>query len=230
MQEIYKIYALSSSQFPSYYRYIGYTKKLLNERLKSHKSRNIEISQHKLNWLNATGKNNIIITLLEDNLDSENLACIKEIQYIRMFKDLGYNLTNGTNGGKSFPKHKLPYTIKDKKNIFIFDSDKKLIEHYKSAKETSKKYNLRETTILALAAKNKYCPKVNLYFSYYKENINFIKKTNNYKLIHKESGEILTFNTSKDIKVYFNLKIKINNIIFSIKKGRILKEYSYENF
>lgn len=104
MEKIYKIYSLIDKNNPKDIRYIGLTKQTLLNRLKSHKRDKKNL--HKWHWMNKIGKDNIEITLLCSNLDLDE-ACNLEILLIKEYRELGYKLTNISNGGDSWKGTKL---------------------------------------------------------------------------------------------------------------------------
>lgn len=95
------VYALSLQSDPTNYRYIGRTSKSLRRRLSAHKSAAKKGSKtYVYRWIRkslAIGET-ILITPLEENLTYEESG-FREIFYIKEFRELGYNLTNLTDGG-----------------------------------------------------------------------------------------------------------------------------------
>jgi len=97
-----KIYSLEDSKTGEI-RYIGYTKKSLDERLKNH-IRNVkeafETKTRKINkrlsWLKSIDCK-VSITLLDEG--NMNDVVWMENFYIELFKNWGFKLTNGTSGG-----------------------------------------------------------------------------------------------------------------------------------
>ena len=82
-------------------RYVGYTSKSLDIRFYEHlKDGRSNKFYHKANWIRKLLNENSLplIELLEDKLTIKD-AKLKEINYIKKFKELGFNLTNGTSGG-----------------------------------------------------------------------------------------------------------------------------------
>ena len=107
--------------FTSEIRYIGKTRQKLEVRLNKHiqyaKKNNIHVS----NWIKTLlAKNSIpiikIIEELSDNIDWRD----KEIYYINLYKSLGCDLTNLTNGGEGmvgFRKKGTPCSIETRRKI-----------------------------------------------------------------------------------------------------------------
>lgn len=89
-----KIYLLSSSENPTYYRYVGKTIIPLRQRLREHLR--CKGGRHLNAWIKLqTAKGNEIrITLIEDNSSTD-----REIYWISTFRKWGYNLCNLTDGG-----------------------------------------------------------------------------------------------------------------------------------
>ena len=96
-----KLYKLSDPRYPDDIRYIGQTSKSLKNRLSIHISPKSLISKtHKNNWIKSLLDINILpsITLLEEvSIEEWNT---KEIFWIKFYRDLGYRLTNSTDGGE----------------------------------------------------------------------------------------------------------------------------------
>lgn len=99
MEENHKIYFLSSSEFPTYFRYVGRTMRELSYRLAQHVREKFE--NYKCRWIKKELKkgNKIIITEIETNISRENIPS-KEVYYFKLLLELGYSLTNGTECGE----------------------------------------------------------------------------------------------------------------------------------
>lgn len=97
MEDNYKIYSLRSPESDNV-RYIGYTKKSLEKRLKGHLGDSY--NSYKVNWIKGLKANNLIpiIELIEDGISEDDVKQ-KEIHYIKLFKSFGAKLVNGTLGG-----------------------------------------------------------------------------------------------------------------------------------
>lgn len=108
-------------------------------------------SQHKYNWKRKTGKLNKLNSWIK-NLAKFNLLPIIEVidevedtcwveaekGYIRLFKAIGCNLKNHTNGGEGTSGYKMPKSAIIKRNNTLKTSEawiKKNIEHSKIMKE-----------------------------------------------------------------------------------------------
>lgn len=94
---MYKIYGLKLKD-DNMIKYIGYTSRELEVRLKEHLSVTIYLKHKNGQWLKKY-KNEIEIVLLESNIQSHEDVCKKEIFYIKEYNELGYNLNNATFGG-----------------------------------------------------------------------------------------------------------------------------------
>ena len=114
----YKIYALKEKNSKEI-KYIGITKKTLKERFRRHL--NDKKIDHKTNWIKKAGIDNIEIVLIEENVESYDLLCEKEIYYIDKYKKEGHKLTNITNGGEGWNGSK--FTEDHRKNISLNHAD-----------------------------------------------------------------------------------------------------------
>lgn len=98
-----KIYALSNSEFPNHFRYIGKTNGTLRNRLKQHLTEAFNTKEnkitYKINWIKSEkAKNNSIIITLIDEVTQDQWEN-SEKYYIKYYKSLGARLTNGNDGG-----------------------------------------------------------------------------------------------------------------------------------
>ncbi len=142
----YKIYALADNFLGV--RYIGLTAKDLNYRLKQH-LKDYRHNFHKVNWVKKY-RNEIKIMLIEDGINTLQEAKEKEIYYIQVFKTIGCNLINATDGGDyCYNKGKVSKT----KGIYkvSYDMISKLKEDYStkkySQKDLSLKYNISKSSV-----------------------------------------------------------------------------------
>jgi predicted GIY-YIG superfamily endonuclease len=142
----YKIYALSDNFLGV--RYIGLTEKDLNFRLKQH-LKDYRHNFHKVNWVKKYG-NEIKIMLIEDAINTLQEAKEKEIYYIKVFKIIGCNLINATDGGDyCYNKGK----VSKNKGIYkvSYEMISKLKEDYStkkySQKDLSLKYNISKSSV-----------------------------------------------------------------------------------
>lgn len=98
-----KIYTLSNP-ITNEIKYIGQTRKSLEERLRNHLKSKEKV--YRVHWINSLKKDGIVpkIDLLEE-VDEKD-ASMTEIFWISMFKTWGFNLCNLTEGGEtSTTKH-----------------------------------------------------------------------------------------------------------------------------
>jgi len=91
-------------------RYIGQTIVKLSSRYSQHIyqwKRTIGKLTHINSWIKSLNNINLkpVIELIEDNINHENLDN-KEVQYIKLYKSIGANLTNHTEGGKGIRGYK----------------------------------------------------------------------------------------------------------------------------
>lgn len=95
---MYRIYGLKLKN-SEYIKYIGYTRKTIKQRLSEHLKTTIKGNYKNGYWLNKY-KENVEIFLIEDGISSYGEACIKEIRYIKLYRELGYDINNTTDGGE----------------------------------------------------------------------------------------------------------------------------------
>jgi hypothetical protein len=92
-------------------RYIGRTVGDIERRLSNHisEARAAISKSHRVNWINELLKLNLkpIIQLVA--VVDKNEWDIWEIFYIQLYKDLGYSLVNGSNGGDGFAPNNIPW-------------------------------------------------------------------------------------------------------------------------
>lgn len=114
LENNYKIYSLNDPK-SGFVRYVGLTKMSLEKRLRFHLCQ-LKVRCHKNYWIKKLKSHNLkpSIRLLENSLTKEQ-ASLKEILYIRMFKNLGYSLVNNTNGGDGISGYR--HTEETKKKI-----------------------------------------------------------------------------------------------------------------
>jgi group I intron endonuclease len=93
----YKIYGLRLKNTEDI-KYIGYTSKCIEERLYRHKTDTIKGKYKNANWLKKY-KDEVEIFLIEENILSHEQVCAKEKYYIKLYRDLGFDLNNSTDGG-----------------------------------------------------------------------------------------------------------------------------------
>lgn len=118
MKTNYKIYILRE-KISGDIRYVGLTRNTLLQRLSGH-LRDTSIT-HKTNWIKKVGKDNIEIILIEENINSKEEACEKEIFYISEYKKSGINLVNTTNGGDGW--FDCNFSESHKRNISLNHAD-----------------------------------------------------------------------------------------------------------
>ena len=109
----WKIYYLSDP-ITNDIRYIGYTGNTLDARLKKHKELSKYDKTYRANWVKSLLNKNLspIIGLIENDIPEDSVAQA-EIDYIYIFRRLGVNLVNGTDGGIGGKNH----TITDETRI-----------------------------------------------------------------------------------------------------------------
>lgn len=153
----YQFYALSASDTPQEFRYIGVTSKSINSRFSQHKycathPEKCSLPVHK--WMASVYKNggSIIWTKIDSCLEQE--WEIKEIELIQKYKNLGYKLFNLDKGGRGVitlekrSKSSTQRSIEGHyKKIVLFDKLGNLIEICESIKYAVEKYNLSKTSV-----------------------------------------------------------------------------------
>lgn len=106
MKNCFKIYGLVNPNEPEKIRYIGQTSKSLKVRLRNHidKAKREKALNHRICWLKSLLIQDLQPTmiLIEDNLTQQE-ANIKEKFYIKLFKSMGANLVNTSEGGEYAP-------------------------------------------------------------------------------------------------------------------------------
>lgn len=126
--ENYKIYGLREIG-TNIIRYIGYTKRKLNRRLKAHKTESKKRNTHKDNWLRKINCN-VEIVLIEENVKTLNEILEREKYWIKYYKEvLKIDLVNSTDGGEG-TIGRTP-TEKEKEHLRKINTGKKLTEEHK---------------------------------------------------------------------------------------------------
>ena len=101
----YKIYALTCPT-TNEIRYIGQTYKELRKRLVEHcNPSKLVKNTHKNNWIKSLLVKKLKPNIIELDITTSEEVNRKEIFYIKKFKEDGYKLTNGTNGGFGHLNH-----------------------------------------------------------------------------------------------------------------------------
>lgn len=150
----FKIYGLSDPRNPNEIRYIGQTKRTLAHRLNQHiqRAKYSGETNYRCCWVRSLLDINLkpVIVLIENNI-SEDLINIKEIELIQKYRNLGFNLTNTTDGGNccSLTEETIQKIVN--KNTRIKISKEELYNMYvvneMTQKEIAEKYNCYESTI-----------------------------------------------------------------------------------
>lgn len=97
---IFYIYTLSDSANSDDIRYVGVTKDT-ERRLKDHMKEAKKKGSHKNHWINSVIKSGRKLILTVVDTASELDWSKKEKQWIRYYRNLGYALVNGNDGGKA---------------------------------------------------------------------------------------------------------------------------------
>lgn len=241
--EMIKIYILKCNKTGDI-RYVGYTKKTLQERLLSHLANVREAFDYKrrkinkrLSWLKSVECDVSIIEI--DKAPIEDLHWI-ESMYISLFKSWGFKLTNMTTGGeggntwKSL-NHKQQQMASDK--ISKANKGKKkpprTYEHRSNLSKNHKSHNKKwiddnnikkENTI----AKNKEILKLKRKEEASKVHlkVRIGKNTKKVRGTHLILGHSIIFNSTGVVKLYLKVS-KAANIV-SACKGKIPTAYGYK--
>lgn len=140
---IYKIYALYENTKENI-RYIGCTQQTLERRYKSHLNEAIRrvVKNKRTNWLFKCIKNNIEVgILLLYTTETENEMFEKEVSIIKEYKENGYKLVNGNDGGRGSTK-KPTEKEKLKSSLAVSKITKKEIIHIKALLATGEYTNV----------------------------------------------------------------------------------------
>lgn len=109
---IYKIYALIDP-LTDEIRYIGYTSKSLEKRLKSHIYDCNRTKSHKTNWIRSLLNKGLKPIIKQLNETNEIKVCLDmEVYYISLYD----NLTNSTSGGETSKTYRKDVLIKMSEN------------------------------------------------------------------------------------------------------------------
>ncbi len=178
MTKVY-IYYLSDPE-TNEIRYIGQTVKLLKYRLSSHIYDSKRIRNHRTNWIrsivNKGLKPNIV--LIEEVNKSSYIE--REKYWIEYYKNLGFNLVNGTIGGEGSlgakrsdkSKKLLSSSLRKSigKKVYQYDLDGNFVEEYDTLTDAAK-LNKADVSKIASCCKYKRKKHRNYQWSYLKENI-----------------------------------------------------------
>lgn len=114
----YKIYALRLVNSDEI-KYIGYTGTSLKKRLSRHLYECFRYNHKNANWIKKHKDNEgIDIILLEDNINEIEIAWLREVEYIRNYRELGYDLNNTTDGGEGVSGILISEKLKGEGNPF----------------------------------------------------------------------------------------------------------------
>ncbi len=138
--ENYKIYALKLKDDDNI-RYIGLTKKTLEERFKRHLRETIKKNNKNGNWIKKN-KENIEIILIEENINDVEMISKREIYWIKYYTELGIELTNGTLGGfKGEPTEETRIKLSEsQKNKVLSQETKDKIKNTLTGKKLTKEH------------------------------------------------------------------------------------------
>jgi hypothetical protein len=139
----YKLYSLSDD---TGVRYIGITQQRLSSRVSGHMTsckqafKNKKSRHHRHCWIKSLlDKNQIPIVQLLNSFDTAEEVKQAEIKTIDEYKELGYNLVNGTAGGDGIRDYKFTdeYLETVSNKVDQYDLDGTLINTFKSLSDAS---------------------------------------------------------------------------------------------
>lgn len=139
----YKLYSLSDD---TGVRYIGITQQRLSSRVSGHMAsckqafKNKKSRHHRHCWIKSLlDKNQIPIVQLLNSFDTAEEVKQAEIKTIDEYKELGYNLVNGTAGGDGIRDYKFTneYLETVSNKVDQYDLDGTLINTFKSLSDAS---------------------------------------------------------------------------------------------
>lgn len=209
-----KIYYISNSKNPDKPVYIGITSRSLKTRLSEH-IRNNNSGKFK-DWVNLQIKNNIDVLISEIEIVSKNEIKNREIFWIQYFKENGFEILNGNNGGggpvelTDEQKNKLSKSRVGDKNPFYGKSHS--IKSLSKISDNNAKYWLGKK----LPKKNiENLVEINSKPVTQLDNNNVLIK--NWKSI-SEASDVLNIDKSSIVKVLKNKRKTAGNYVWKYKK------------
>lgn len=148
------VYSLSSSENEEVVKYIGYTTQKYGKRLSKHICESKKLKTKKDKWIQNVIKNGYKI--VEEILyESDNIKKLKlnEIRFISLFKSVGANLKNGTDGGegthglKNISISKFNKETKSKRIYFFDYKTGEFLHEFESVTESVKVLGLNHSSI-----------------------------------------------------------------------------------
>ena len=217
----YKIYALKLKN-SDYIKYIGLTKKSLDERFKRHLRETPKRNTKNGNWIKKY-KEDIEIILIEENIDNEELISEREIFWIKYYTDLGFDLNNGTLGG--FKGKPTDETCKKLSNIqkgkILSEETKNKIRNTLTGKKQTKEH-IENTINSKIGYKHSEKAKENIGNSRRNKPLYFSKKV---EASYYLTGEIINvFDTYAECARFLNIS---KTCIYDVLKGKIKKTHGY---
>ncbi len=209
-----KIYYISNSKNPENPVYIGITSRGLKARLSEH-VRNNNSGKFK-DWINFQIKNNVDILISEIETVSKEETKTREIFWIHHFKEIGFDILNGNNGGggpielTNEQKNKLSESRVGDKNPFYGKSHSN--NSLKKISDNNARYWLGKK--LSKEAIENRSEKRNVPIIQLDKNDNFIKT---WKSI-SEASDILNIDPSSIVKVLKHKRKTAGNYVWKYKK------------
>lgn len=209
-------------------RYVGKSNNPQN-RLKKHLSESnlIESWTPKNKWLLSLRKDNL--SPIMEIIDSTYLDNINELEvyWIKHYRDLGIDLTNGTNGGDGFDwtgrKHrsetveKMKICHPDRKEIIQFDLNNKIINFYNSIRNCAILSNLDRRHISKCCKNGENKTVGGFYFRYIDNYFPCVKSILEPDMVYINS-KIEEFNLSKP--TYITKKERLKNKLKESNKSK----------
>lgn len=230
--ENYKIYGLKLKDSNDI-RYIGLTSRDLEDRFKEHLTITINYKYKNGYWIKKY-KDNIEIVLIEDNIKSFENVCLKEIFYIKYYRELGFELNNLTHGGEGMrateeTRKKISESQKGKKiseeckeKIKNTLSGRKLTtEHIENMRQSKIGYKCSEETKIKISLSKKG-------INFTNEHKNKISNSNKGKIPHNKGipcSEEQKLKLSKILKGKPTIKSKIIDV-FIYKTGEFIGRFN----
>lgn len=213
------IYGLSSSNDPDNIRYIGKTNNIVN-RLKRHLSKyNLKIDSYKNRWINMEISNGNEIHIKELFRVDEKINWQKvEVEWIKKYKELGYELTNGTLGD-GFDL--TPEIINKRNNTII---EKNILDKQREIEEFNIEMKDGKWTA------NRICPscmrKIYHFSKTFSGIIHLLRKSKNRKCLScRSTGKKLSDEAKQKIsKSKENISQITRNKLSKIHKGKIISQ------
>jgi hypothetical protein len=219
--KVYKIQRIDINEIV----YIGITRNSIEKRFKQH-LRETKRNPKKTRYFLKYGSL-LQIICIEDNIDNLKEANVKEIYYIKKYRDLDCNLLNATDGGdgtlnfESWNKgikctyiDKLIKNSPNAKKVYSYDLNGNFLKEYNSIKKASEDINIPRCAIKNICdLKKGFISYKNISFRYFKKEKIDIKRISENE--RKQNIILAKLKSSKKVIIFD----KLNN-----------KEYLFNNY